>query len=63
MPDASVNDGLASVIPFKPPKDPVLERLEADKAFWYHELRQASAEYMGACWKLAVYKQAKETER
>lgn len=50
----------AEIIPFKPPKDFVLERLEEDKAFWYGQLRQASAEYMSACYKLALYKQGKE---
>lgn len=47
----------AIIVPFKKTADPVLARLEEDKRFWYGELRRASAEYMKACWKLAIYKQ------
>lgn len=56
---------MTEVLPFerpKPKKDALLTRLETDKAFWYGQLKQASAEYMSVCWKLALYKQGKDHE-
>jgi hypothetical protein len=54
---------MSKVLDFFRPKakiDPVLKRLEEDKAFWYEEMKKSTREYMKASWDLAIYKQGRK---